>query len=177
MSEPLIRTVQESDASDIAGIYSYYVENTVITFETQSPDSGEIAERIRSLQPDYPFLVLLEHGLLLGYAYAGPWKNRSAFSRTAETSIYLSPSAQGRGLGIQLYQSLIQAAADAGLHCLISGIALPNQASEALHRRIGFSPCGVMQEVGWKMQRYIDIAYYQLILDGHFLDDKEGCSK
>ncbi|GAB6089203.1 N-acetyltransferase family protein [Spirochaeta dissipatitropha] len=164
MSGILIRTVQESDAADIAGIYSYYVENTVITFETQAPGPDEMAARIRHLQPDYPYLVLLEQGVLLGYAYAGPWKNRAAFLHTAETSIYLSRQAQGRGLGVQLYQALIQSAAEAGLHCLISGIALPNEGSEALHRKLGFSPCGCMREVGWKLQRYIDIAYYQLIL-------------
>ncbi len=166
MSAPIIRSVTLADAAAIAEIYSYYITESPATFELEPVTEETIAQRIVAAATDYPFLVMEDAYRLIGNSCIGPWKPRAAYLHTGETSIYLDPAHTGSGHGSRLYRELLTRAQDYDLHCLISGISLPNPASEALHRRVGFQPCGTMREVGFKFQRYIDVAYYQYILPG-----------
>jgi len=100
----------------------------------------------------------------LGNAYARPWRPRAAYRHSAESSIYLAPGATGRGLGTLLYQALIADLRQRGRHCVIGGVALPNATSVALHEKLGFAKVAEFKQVGFKLGRWVDVAYWELML-------------
>jgi phosphinothricin acetyltransferase len=160
----MIRTCVAADAEQICGIYNHYVRETVVTFEELPVSVDAMAQRISEIAARLPWLVWDKEGVILGYAYATPWKARTAYRHSAEASIYLSPQATRRGLGSRLYKALVEELRLRGLHCVIGGAALPNPASVALHEKLGFSKVAEFREVGFKFGRWIDVAYWELLL-------------
>ena len=158
----MIRPAVRDDAERIAAIYNHHVENTVITFEVDPVSPGEMASRIS--RETHPWLVADEEGSVQGYAYATRWKLRAAYVNTVETAIYVAPDQCGKGLGTYLYAALLDQLRSNGIHSALGGIALPNPASIALHEKLGFKKVGELKEVGWKLGRWIDVGYWQLIL-------------
>ncbi len=160
-----IRDASEGDAAAIAAIYNVHVRDTIVTFELEEVDAGEMARRMRQVRDlGLPWLVLEERGAVVGYAYGGQWKARAAYARTVESSIYLAEAAVGRGFGRQLYAELLERLRACGIHVVIGGVSLPNAASVALHEDLGFEAIGAFREVGWKLGRWIDVGYWQLRL-------------
>jgi phosphinothricin acetyltransferase len=104
-------------------------------------------------------------GELLGFASYGSFRAFPAYKYTVEHSVYVHHAQRGRGLGRQLLQALIERARAQGLHVLVGGIDAANSASIALHTQLGFAPCGVVRQAGFKFGRWLDLAFYQLILD------------
>ncbi len=160
----MIRKVQTSDAEAICTIYNHYITHTIITFEEQPLTIAEISIRIAECSTVRPWLVLEEAGTVIGYAYAGAWKGRSAFRHSVESSVYLDPTAIGRGLGTQLYTSLIDNLKAISTHAVIAAITLPNESSVVLHEKLGFIKVGHFREVGWKFERWLDVGYWEYIL-------------
>lgn len=161
----MIRTVSLADASEIAAIYNHYVVNTSVTFEEEAVSVADTSRRIADLtDTKLPWLVYVEAGKVLGYAYANSWKSRCAYRYAVESTVYLDKGATGRGLGTQLYSALITELRTLKLHCVIGGVALPNAASVALHEKLGFEKIAQFKEVGWKFQQWIDVGYWELIL-------------
>jgi phosphinothricin acetyltransferase len=148
------------DAAAIAAIYNHYVEHTVITFEELPVDAADMAARITEVQARWPWLVWEAGSHVQGFAYASTWKTRSAYRHTVETTVYLAPAAVGRGIGSALYAALIARLQPPDVHCLVACIALPNEASEALHRKHGFAHAGVMREVGRKFGKWVDVVHW-----------------
>ena len=162
----MIRDATLTDAERIAEIYNYFIAETVVSFEEETLGAKQIAERIQDkVNAGFPWLVYERAGLVVGYAYAGPWHPRCAYRKSVETSIYLSHDIGGRGIGSQLYGELISRLRQLGFHTLIGGIALPNEASVALHEKFGFRRAAYYQEVGFKFGRWIDVGYWQLMLE------------
>jgi phosphinothricin acetyltransferase len=164
LNSALIRPCRESDAAGVCDIYNHYVRETVITFEEEPVSAHEMAERIRDVSARWPWLVAEEAGMIVGYACATPWKTRSAYRFAVESTVYVAHDALGRGIGSRLYEALIAELRDRGAHCVIGGVALPNPASVALHERFGFRKLAHFEEVGWKLGRWVDVAYWELIL-------------
>ena len=160
----MLRRCTAEDAAQICDIYNYYVRETVVTFEESPVPEADMARRIADISEDLPWLVWELNGVIVGYAYASPWKARAAYRHAVESSIYLAPQATGQGLGPQLYAALIAELRRRGLHCVIGGAALPNPASVALHERLGFAKVAEFRQVGFKFGRWIDVAYWELIL-------------
>jgi phosphinothricin acetyltransferase len=160
----MFRHCTPTDAAQICDIYNYYVRETVVTFEESPVLEVDMARRIADITPRLPWLVWEVSGEILGYAYATPWKVRAAYRRSVESSIYLAQQATGRGLGSRLYTALIADLRQRGLHCVIGGAALPNPVSVALHEKLGFSKVAEFREVGFKFGRWIDVAYWELML-------------
>jgi phosphinothricin acetyltransferase len=161
----MIRPAPVSDAPALAGIYNHYVLNTVVTFEEEAVSAEDMAQRIRdTLEAELPWLVWEEDGRVLGYCHASKWKSRCAYRFALETTVYLDPDATGRGLGTKLYTALIDTLRPTRMHALIGGIALPNDASVALHEKLGFQKIGQFREVGWKFGRWVDVGYWELML-------------
>jgi phosphinothricin acetyltransferase len=160
----MIRACHPSDASRICDIYNHYVRETVTTFEDEPVCEHEMVRRISDVTARFPWLVWEQSGETLGYAYATPWKARSAYRFSVETTVYLAPDFAGRGIGSQLYRALIDDLKGRSIHCAIGGIALPNPASIALHEKLGFSKIGQFEEVGWKFGRWVDVGYWELVL-------------
>jgi L-amino acid N-acyltransferase YncA len=165
MSDVIIRAAALMDSAAIAAIYNHYVANTVITFEEEPVPEQSMAARITEiLSQDLPWLVAERDGQVIGYCYASRWKVRSAYRHTVETTIYLKQGHEGRGLGRQLYGALLDILKTRDIHAAIGGAALPNAASVALHEKLGFEHVGTFREVGFKLGRRVDVAYWQLLL-------------
>ena len=160
-----IRPAEQRDAAAIAAIYNHYVATTCITFETEPVSDEEMGARIDETHAsNLPWLIAEENGAVLGYAYASKWKGRCAYRYSAESTVYLDAASKGKGFGKALYAALIDALRGRGLHAVIGGIALPNDASIALHERLGFEKVAQFKQVGFKQDRWIDVGYWQLLL-------------
>jgi len=159
----MIRKVQLSDAEDIVNIYNYYIENTIISFETLKIDVNEETQRIKKiLDNNYPFIVYEEQNVVLGYAYLSKWREREAYKNTLETSIYVHKDHYNKGIGKILYKELINLGKTQGIHALIGGMSIPNPQSRKLHKRLGFQRVGLFKEVGYKFNKFIDVEFWQL---------------
>ena len=154
-----IRLASASDAAAIASIYRPYVEGTRISFEERAPEAAEMAARMESAL--HPWLIAEEDGHVLGYASSSPYHRRPAYRWTVETSIYLAPEAQGRGIGGQLLSALIELLTRQNYVTAIAAIALPNPISIALHERLGFVPAGTYRGVGFKLDEWTDVSLWQ----------------
>lgn len=160
-----VRSALESDGEVIARIYNYYVHNTVITFEEEPVSAQTMAGRVADTRnASLPWLVAELGGAPIGYAYANKWKARSAYRYSVETTIYLEHGHGGRGIGKYLYSELLSLLRGQGIHVAIGGAALPNEASVALHEKLGFERVATFRQVGFKHKRWIDVGYWQLVL-------------
>lgn len=164
MSARLLRDCTTRDATDVCGIYNHYVEQSTVTFEETRVSPDEMTRRITDVTNRLPWLVWEERGTVLGYAYAALWKARSAYRHSVETTIYLNPTATGKGVGTVLYQALLDRLRPLNIHCAVGIIALPNAASVALHEKLGFAKIGELSEIGLKFGQWINVGYWQLRL-------------
>ena len=160
----MIRDATLEDAPDIARIYNYYIENTIVTFEETQVSADEMLSRMKKVQEELPWLVKEDGGKVTGYAYASRWSGRCAYRHSAESSVYLDPDAVGSGTGSELYSRLFAELRSRSYHTVIGGIALPNAASVAIHERFGFEKVAHFKETGWKFNKWIDVGYWQLFL-------------
>ncbi|WP_033341719.1 GNAT family N-acetyltransferase [Catenuloplanes japonicus] len=163
---PIVRPALAADLDAIAAIYAHYVTDSVATFEETVPGAGFWADKHADLTGrGLPFLVVEDEGRVAGYAYAGPWRSKSAYRFTVEDTIYLDPAAAGRGLGSLLLGGLLDACATAGIRQVIAVISDPGgDASVALHRRHGFTDAGRLADVGFKHDRWLGTLFMQRTL-------------
>lgn len=163
----MIRDARPKDAEGVVAIYNHYVRNTTTTFEEVDVAVSDMAARMAGASAQHPWLVAEADpsGEVLGYAYATPWRSRSAYRRTVEISVYLLPDGGGRGLGTQLYEELLARLAATEARAVIGGVALPNEASVRLHERLGFEKVAHFQQVGFKHGRWVDVGYWQRLLE------------
>jgi L-amino acid N-acyltransferase YncA len=160
----VIRDAGPGDAAACAAVYAPYVHDTTITFEVDVPSADEMARRIAAAQRAHAWLVLEEDGRVRGYAYAGPFKERPAYRWACEVSVYLEPARRRRGDGRALYLALFDRLRARGDLRAAAGMTLPNEASEGLHRSLGFTPVGTYRRIGWKHGAWRDVAWVQLDL-------------
>lgn len=158
-----IRAAGLDDAGAIAAIYAPHVVDGFATFETDAPDAAAMAARVAASDGLYPWLVAADENgdAVLGYAYAGRYQARAGYRWSVETTVYVAGDAQGRGVGRRLYEALIDTLAAQGFAQAIARIALPNDASVALHERRGFRCAGVYRAIGCKHGRWIDVGVWQ----------------
>lgn len=157
--EPLIRPVTEADLEQVAEIYAWETLHSVATFETSPRSVADWRHKLTE-----PFVVAVEGDRVLGYAYGTQFRDRHAYHRSYETSVYVDRSALGRGLGRKLYDALLPLLRERGVHTALALIALPNDASVRLHEQCGFGHVGTMREVGDKHGRLIDVGIWQAML-------------
>ncbi len=152
-----IRPATSGDAASIAEIYAPYVLETVISFEATPPDSEEMGRRIAAITAAYPWIVAEQGGRIAGYAYAGRHNARAAYDWSADVSVYLHADFHRRGLGRRLYERLFRVLQAQRCHALFSMITLPNAASIALHRSLGFYDIGTFRDAGFKFGQWRDV--------------------
>lgn len=157
----MIRPVELTDAESICEIYNHYVLNSTITFEENKVTVEELKSRIQDIVVNLPYIVYEIDGKVLGYAYATKWKARSAYRFSVELTVYVGKNSKGQGIGTALYDHLIKDLTSRNIHSLISGIALPNDASVALHEKLGFVKVAHFKEVGYKLNTWVDVGYWQ----------------
>ena len=157
-----VRGAVPADAGRCAEIYAPYVRDTAISFETEPPAAEEMARRIAAAWQQHAWLVLEDDdGEVTGFAYGGPFMSRAAYRWSAAVSVYLDGARRRSGGGRALYGALFERLAARGIRTVLAGVALPNEASEGLHRAVGFQPAGIYRRVGWKHGRWHDVAWYQ----------------
>jgi L-amino acid N-acyltransferase YncA len=164
----VVRDALATDMAQVQSIYSFYVTRTAASFEEEPPSIEEMERRRRDLvERGMPFLVAEERGEVLGYTYAGPWRQRTAYRYTVEDSIYVAPFVTGRGIGRTLLAGLIERCTAQGFRRMIAVIGdSANQASIALHRDQGFRQEGVLRGVGLKFGRWVDVVMMHRVLGG-----------
>ncbi len=159
-----IRKVETKDADGIIEIYNYYVTNTHHTFETEPLQAEEMALRIEKTSRSHPFLLAEDEGRIVGYAYATQFKLRTAYKHSSEVSIYVKNNVTQKGIGSKLYGKLFEHLHDTHIHTLIAGISLPNDPSIRFHEKLGFKKVAHFKEVGYKLGRWVDVGYWQLLM-------------
>lgn len=161
----MIRDVNLKDAKQIVEIYNHYVLNSIITFDELPFSEQDFIERIKTISSQYPFIVFEENHQILGYAYANMFRQKPAYNKTVETTIYLKHNMQGRHIGTQLYTELLKKLKDQNYHAIIGGLTLPNDASVRLHEKFGFKQVAHFKEVGFKFNTWLDVGFWELIMD------------
>jgi L-amino acid N-acyltransferase YncA len=151
------------DAAAVRAIYAPFVETTAVTFEAEVPPVAEMAERIRTTIPRFPWLVA-ERDAVVGYAYASTWRSRAAYRWAIETTVYLRDDARGQGVGRALYGPLLACLRLQGYRLAIAGITLPNPESVGLHEVFGFHPVAVYRACGHKLGSWHDVGMWELEL-------------
>jgi L-amino acid N-acyltransferase YncA len=155
---------QAEHLDGIARIYRHFVENTPITFDLVDPDPAYWRQLLGATDPEkgHFFLVAIDDdGTVVGYAYSRKFRDRAAYDTTCETSIYVDPDAQGRGIGKALYGRLIELLEASPLRMAVGGMTEPNPASAALHESLGFTKVGTFEGVGTKFDKPWDVTWYQ----------------
>ncbi|HTP74129.1 MAG TPA: GNAT family N-acetyltransferase [Burkholderiaceae bacterium] len=162
----LIRPSQDADLPAITEIYSLAVRTGTASFELEPPDLPEIARRRQAVvQAGLPWLTAERDGLVLGYAYAGPFRPRPAYRFCVEDSIYVDPRARGQGIGAWLLAELIARCETWGARQMVAVIGdSANASSVSLHARLGFRHVGQVEQVGWKFGRWLDVVFMQRTL-------------
>ncbi len=156
-----VRDATEDDAAACAAIYAPYVTDTTVSFEYAAPTPDEMRRRIAAALRTHAWVVLEDDDRVVGYACAVPFKERAAYRWSCEVSVYLEPGRRRSGSGRQLYDALFARLTERGFRTLLAVMTLPNDASEGLHRALGFEPVGTFHRVGWKHGQWRDVAWVQ----------------
>lgn len=174
MENMVIRTATVKDAEELLKIYAYYVENTAITFEYDVPTLEEFQSRIEKTLKKYPYLVIEKAGQIMGYAYAGPFKDRAAYDWSAELTIYLAHDAVKCGLGRMLYEALEREMKERGFLNLYACIGYPIEEDEYLtknsaqfHEHLGYKTVGEFYKCGYKFGRWYNMIWMEKLIGEH----------
>jgi phosphinothricin acetyltransferase len=159
-----LRLATEPDAQQIQAIYSPIVSQTPTSFELEPPTADEMRQRIMDTLVHHPWLVCEQQGKVLGYAYASKHRARAAYQWSVDVSVYVHEQARRKGVGQTLYNVLFKILRLQGFYSAYAGIALPNPGSVGLHESMGFQPIGVYREVGYKLEKWHDVGWWQLSL-------------
>ena len=170
----VIRAATREDAGSLLKIYSYYVENTAISFEYVAPSLDEFSKRISSTLEKYPYIVLEDDGLIRGYAYAGAFHSRAAYAHCCEVTIYLDHDSKGNGYGKALYEALEKALKKMGIINLYACIADPEvedeyltKNSECFHQHMGYTKVGEFHKCGYKFGRWYNMIWMEKRIGEH----------
>lgn len=162
--DPLIRLATLDDAAAIREIYAPFCENTPVSFETEAPGVEEMRGRIAKTLEKLPWLVHEHNGLITGYAYASPHRERAAYRWSVDVSAYVRDGHRRSGVGRALYTKLFEIVRSQGHYTALAGVTLPNPGSVGLHEAMGFELIGVYRNIGYKCGAWHDVAWYQLPL-------------
>lgn len=170
-----IRIARLTDAPQLVAIYAPYVQKTVITFEYNVPSVQEFRERMAKTLTKYPYLVAEKAGTIVGYAYVGPFKERSAYDWAVETSIYVDTNARHEGIGGQLYHALEEICQLMGITNLNACIGYPRQDedqyltknSAEFHAHLGYQMVGEFHNCGYKFHRWYDMVWMEKMIGHH----------
>jgi phosphinothricin acetyltransferase len=163
-----VRAGTNDDLPALTALYNHYVEHDHATFDITPFSVEQRRGWLAHYADSGPHRLLVADdgggGDLLGYATSSRFRDKAAYDTSVETTIYVDDAAVGRGVGTALYTALFDTLRTEGLHRAYAGIALPNDASMALHRRFGFVEIGTYHEVGHKLGRYWDVCWLEKAL-------------
>jgi phosphinothricin acetyltransferase len=151
VSDVEIRQASTDDIPAMNAIYNRYIVGSHVSFDTEPwTDAQRLSWFQRRVSAGYPVLVACRDSTVIGASWSGPWRDKAAYRSTAETTVVLAPEAFGEGVGTKLYAALLEALRAAQFHVAIGIVALPNDASVALHKKLGYREVGTLEGVGLK---------------------------
>ena len=161
----VIRDAREADLAAMLAIYNDAVLTTTAVYDYKPRSNEQQAAWFQAKREQgLPVLAAEEGGAVVGFASYGPFRPWPAYLHSVENSLYVAPDRRGRGIGSLLLPALIQRAAERALHTMIAGIDATNEASLRLHAKFGYERVAQFREVGWKFERWLDLAFLQLML-------------
>ena len=163
MPEPTIRHGVAADLDAVNTIYNHYVLHTPVTFDIDPWSLERRNEWFRGFDTTgrHQLFVAEDASKVIGFAYSGQFRVRAAYDTSVETTVYLAEESQGHGIGRALYEALFESLRAEDVHRVYAGITLPNPASIALHRALGFEPVGTFHEAGRKFDSYWDVQWFE----------------
>ena len=164
MSPFVIRLATEADLPAIRDIYNYYVHTSTCTFQLEPDTEAERLAWFRARIDKHPVTVAVSDGEVVGWASLSMWKERAAYDRTVEASVYVRAGTERRGIGRRLLADLLDRARELGHRVVIGGACTEHAGSIALQQALGFEPVGTFRAVGYKFGRWLDVAYLQVVL-------------
>ena len=169
---PIIRLAEEQDVPGILEIYSPFILDTAVTFEETVPEEDSFWERMQLIMSELPFLVCEIDGRIAGYAYASGYRSRASYRWTKEVSVYIHPDFHRKRVGLALYTSMNEMVRYQGIADLLAIITLPNESSVSFHEYVGYRKCGEFSKVGYKLNHWQDVGWFEL-----FLQDENAAPK
>lgn len=175
-----IRHARLSDAPRLLEIYDYYVQNTAITFEYETPSLATFEGRMKKITERYPYIVILRDGKIEGYAYAAAFRERRAYDWAVEVTIYLDPEARRCGMGRMLYETLEKALQEMGIRNLYACIGYPDgddpyltTNSADFHAHLGYRLAGRFHKCGYKYGRWYHMIFMEKFIASHDIPVEE----
>ena len=162
-----IRIAKPEDAKELIEIYKYYVENTTITFEYETPTVEEFENRIKNTLVRYPYLVAEDNNKICGYAYASAFKVRRAYDWAVETSIYVQNGDSSHGVGTLLYNELERYLKLQNIINVNACITYPNKQSENFHKKFGYKTVAHFNKCGYKFGQWNDVIWMEKFIGDH----------
>lgn len=169
-----IMPVKMEDAEELLSIYAPYVRDTAISFEYDVPSLSEFQDRIRTISSDFPYIKAVEAGEILGYAYAGKFKNRKAYDWSVEVTVYVRKDSRRSGVGKLLYRALEDSLKRIGILNMNACIAVPKENDKHLsndsycfHEKMGFQLVGTFHNSGYKFHTWYDMIWMEKIIGEH----------
>ncbi|MBO7395197.1 MAG: N-acetyltransferase [Ruminococcus sp.] len=176
----LLRRAVPQDAAALLDIYAYYVKYTAISFEYDVPDEEEFLQRMKRISAKYPYIVAETEGRAVGFAFAAPFSDRSAYDWSAELTVYAHKDYQKCGIGGLLYSELESALGKMGVTNLYARIAVPETEDKYLtdnslgfHKHLGYSVVGRFHKCGYKFSTWYDMVYVEKIIGSHFTKQED----
>jgi phosphinothricin acetyltransferase len=164
MSALHVRPAAEADLPTVRAIYNHYVLTSTCTFQLEPDTEAERLAWFRERTDRHPATVAEAAGEIVGWASLSPWKERAAYDRTVEASVYVHPDWIRRGVGRALLADLLERGSNLGHRVMIGGACTEHPGSIALQESLGFVPVGMFRQVGYKFGRWLDVAYLQVVL-------------
>ena len=159
-----LRVATPEDGALLSEIYAHYVNTSAISYEYIAPDAAEFSGRISHKLEKYPYIVAELDGTTVGYAYASEFRERAAYAWCVELSVYVRDGVTGQGVGTALYTALLDILRMQGVVTVYSAITPPNDASVALHEKMGFDLVGRFHGSGFKLGRWWELLWYEKLL-------------
>ncbi len=163
----IIRSATPDDCEAILQIYAHYVLNTAVSFETEVPSADAFRLRIKGIVENYPYLLYLIDGEVVGYAYASRHAERAAYRYDVDVSVYISEMYHGAGIASALYDRLFSILIKQGFYNAYAIITLPNDKSTHFHRKFGFTDVGVYHKTGYKLGKWHDVIVMEKTIQAH----------
>ncbi len=160
----MIRAFQQKGLYAIVDILNYYVKNDVCIFQVEPYSFEEIEAKFKCILPTYPVFIQEHNDNVVGFAYGARWRDKPAYAKSVETTIYVHPEYKHAGIGEPLYRKLIETLTQMDFHLLVAGMTMPNLGSQRLHEKLGFEKVGVFKDAGMKFGQWHSVGFWQKIL-------------
>ena len=149
----------------IINILNYYVQNDACIFQMEDYTFDEMQQKFAAIIPVYPIFITEVDKQVVAFAYGSRWRDKPAYAKSVETTIYVHPDYKHTGIGEPLYQKLIDTLTQMDFHLLVAGMTMPNKGSQRLHEKLGFEYVGSFKDAGMKFDRWHDVGFWQKVLE------------